>query len=100
MWLCVFCHYWGDLFELLWVSVLFSWSKPKQKPSSKITFVQDSCRFDGKQAIYKAAHAQCRLGPMWFLWETMHLPLAIAMVTITHFSEEIDLCDSVNDRCS
>jgi len=31
------------------------WSEPKSKPSSKVTRVQLSCRFTGKQTMDKAA---------------------------------------------
>jgi hypothetical protein len=37
---------------------------------------------------------------MWFLWETVHLPLAIAMVAVAKFSQKVDLRDSANDRLS
>lgn len=50
MWFCVFCHDWCDLFMSLWVSVISLWSK--SKPSSKITWVQDSCRLIGTDYKY------------------------------------------------
>jgi hypothetical protein len=67
----------------------FLYGQNLPNPSSKTTYVQDSCRFKGKQTTDKAFHAQCRFGMIWFLWETIHLPLATAMVVT-----EIDLSKS------
>jgi hypothetical protein len=35
----------------------------------------------------EAAHAHCKLSPMWFLWES-HLRLVIVMVVMAHFSKK------------
>jgi hypothetical protein len=36
----------------------------------------------------EAFHAHCKLSPMWFLWESMHLRLVIVMVVMAHFSKK------------
>jgi hypothetical protein len=54
--------------------------------------------FAGKQAVDNAVHDQWRLGPMWFLWQTMRLPLMIGMVAIAQSSYKVDSCGSANVR--
>jgi hypothetical protein len=54
--------------------------------------------FVRKQTIDTTAHAQYRLGLMWFWWETIHLPLVIAMVAIAQFSQKVNSCAFANGR--
>jgi hypothetical protein len=35
---------------------------------------------------------------MRFRWKRMHLCLVIIMKSIAHFSQEVDLCGSTNDK--
>jgi hypothetical protein len=91
---CVSFHCWGDLCKSLWVPVVPLLSKP----SSNITWVQDTCRFVGKQTIGKSLHPQYRLGLMYFLRKTINFPLAIAMVTIAKFFQKVHSYGFADDR--